>query len=84
MHHCMGQMAADAGLGEQFSAVPSVCPRFPVASAAPQLHSFVPHGTNGVGLPVFVRPASLPQTEARYRVACARSRQKRGPPSFPV
>jgi hypothetical protein len=79
MHHCMGQMVDPSSDKAFLHAVPK-CPRFPVASPAPRLDSLVPNRSLSVSLPLFVRPASLPQTEARYRIAYARSRQKRGPP----
>lgn len=79
MHQCMGQMI-DPDAGHAFLAVAAKCPRFPVASPAPRLDRLVPNRALSAGIPPFVRPASLLQTEARYRVAYARSRQKRGPP----
>ena len=79
MHHCMGQMM-DPGADQAFSSIAPKCPRFPVASPAPRLDSLVPNRALSAGIALFVRPASLPQTEARYRIAYARSRQKRGPP----
>jgi hypothetical protein len=79
-HHCMGRMVTDPGPGREFSAIPNRCPRFPIASTAPQTHSFVPNRSLSTGIPLFTRPMALPQTEARYRVSFARSRQKRGPP----
>jgi hypothetical protein len=81
-HHCMGGMASDTGSDPAFSSVAPQCPRFPIASPAPQPHSFVPHWAQTAGIPFSVRPASLRETEAQYRVSYARSRQKRGPPTF--
>ena len=78
MHHCMGQMMPDSN--QSFVAVTPRCPRFPTASPAPQPYSLIRNKALGTDTPVFVHPASLPQTEARYRVSFSRSRQKRGPP----
>jgi hypothetical protein len=84
MHHCMGAMLADPGSdlssAKAFSSAISKCPRYPVAAPAPRPYSVVPDGAHTTGMAIFVRPASLPQTEARYRVSYSRSRQKRGPP----
>jgi hypothetical protein len=91
-HHCMGaamgagvgsavgSMTSDPGSDPAFSGVAPQCPRFPVASPAPQPHSVVPHWAQTAGIPFSVRPASLREAEAQYRVSYARSRQKRGPP----
>ena len=59
------------------------CPLFPMASAIPQMIGFVAGDPSNTGVDLFVRPTALPQTEARYRIAFARSRQKRGPPVIP-
>jgi hypothetical protein len=90
-HHCMASMSAmgsmdmmagDTSSEEGFSNASSKCPRFPVASPAPQPHSLVTSRLQTAGVPLFSRPMSQPQTEARYRIAYARSRTKRGPPVF--
>jgi hypothetical protein len=77
-HHCMGQMLP--GPDNTVSVVSPKCPRFPMATLAPQPHVSVPNGVLTAGIALFMRPASLPQTQARYRISFARSRQKRGPP----
>ncbi len=59
------------------------CPRFPIASMIPHVPGVVAGNEGQVGAYLFVRPTALPQTEARYRIAFARSRQKRGPPVIP-
>ena len=79
-HHCMIGMADGAVATGISTAVPR-CPHFPKATLAPLPHSFTPATTRRVGPPLFVHPASSPQTEARYRISFARSRQKRGPPA---
>ena len=58
------------------------CPRFPIASMIPQMRDFVAGNEGHTGVNLFVRSTALPQTEARYRIAFARSRQKRGPPAI--
>jgi hypothetical protein len=77
-HHCTGQMMP--GPDNTVAVVSPKCPRFPVAIVAPQPHSFLSNGTLTAGIPPFMHPASLPQTQARYRISFTRSRQKRGPP----
>jgi hypothetical protein len=79
-HHCMGGMTSDTGSDPAISRVAPQCPSYPVESPAPQPHSFVPHWAQTSGTPFSVRPASLRETEAQYRVSYARTRQKRGPP----
>jgi hypothetical protein len=83
VHQCMGTMngmMADSDSTKAFSSVPNKCPQFPASTPAPQPHSFIPNEADSGGVAVYVRPSSVPQTEARYRVSFARSRQKRGPP----
>ena len=98
-HHCMSRTMQRNGAGQAMDEaaaqendrpldqdvafVGPACPRFPVASVAPQALGLLAQDVSGVGTACFVRPASLPQTEARYRIAFARSRQKRGPPARP-
>ncbi len=84
-HHCMAMagndQAMDAHAGEHnVGPIPNRCPRAPLSTTAPQPHGFTPQWRQNAGIPLFVRPAALPQTEARYRIAFARSGQKRGPP----
>ena len=78
-HHCMGGMTSDSSQRAVSMVVPP-CPHCPQATAAPQPHSMAPNRSLQAGVGLFVRPSALPQTEARYRVSFARSRQKRGPP----
>jgi len=78
-HHCDGSMTSSAD--RSFTSIGSRCPAFPKATAAPTLHNFTPAVPRNVATPLFVHPCAPPQTEARYRIASARSRQKRGPPA---
>ena len=78
-HHCAGAMMDDSG-SRTFSTIASKCPNFPKAIAVRSLTSFTTAQARVAGIPLFVHPASTPQTEARYRISYARSRQKRGPP----
>src|SRR5271163_2380055 len=78
-HHCAGAMTDDSG-SRTFSTIASKCPNFPKAIAVRSLTSFATAPSRVGGIPLFVHPASTPQTEARYRISFARSRQKRGPP----
>jgi hypothetical protein len=80
LHRCVNGMASGADMS--ISTVASRCPAFPKATAAPALNSFTLAVARSADTPLFVHPASTPQTEARYRIAFARSRQKRGPPTI--
>ena len=82
-HHCMGGMMQMPSSDQGAAIIGSRCPRFPIASMIPQMLGFVAGDASNTGVDLFVRPAALPQTEARYRIAFARSRQKRGPPVIP-
>jgi hypothetical protein len=73
-------MNRDPSADKAFTNIAPKCPSYPKAIAAPFPHSFAPADGQGSGVALFVHPASAPQTEARYRVSYARSRQKRGPP----
>jgi hypothetical protein len=83
-HHCAGGMTDGAGPGKTVSTIAPKCPQFPRAIAAPLPPSITPAGGRKDDAPLFARAASAPQTEARYRVSYARSRQKRGPPVLPA
>lgn len=78
-HHCAAGMMADSA-ARTVSTIAPRCPNFPKAIAAPLPHSFTPEPTRSNGTPLYAHPTAAPQTAARYRVAFARSRQKRGPP----
>ena len=77
-HHCMNGMQEPGA--RTLSSIAPKCPSFPKATAAPSTHGFAGAGESSAGVALYASPASAPQTEARYRLSCARSRQKRGPP----
>jgi hypothetical protein len=80
-HHC----ATMSGSTESsFTTIGARCAAFPKPSALPALHSFALSMVSTTRTELFVHPSASPQTEARYRIAFARSRQKRGPPAAPV
>jgi hypothetical protein len=84
-HHCMlistmGKSSAQAGT--QFRAPIERCPYLPGAlktAHADAVSLFAP--INEAGRPSS-HPASVAQTESKWRIARDRSRQKRGPPSL--
>ncbi|AXC14229.1 hypothetical protein ACPOL_4967 [Acidisarcina polymorpha] len=69
------------GGDRSFSSIQSKCPAFPKAIAAPAAHGFTSQILRSAETLLFAHPSATPQTEARYRLAFARSRQKRGPPA---
>jgi hypothetical protein len=79
-HHCDSGMIADSDT-QAVSTVAPKCPNWPKFTAAPWPKSFSHAKTQAHDVPLYAHPESAPQTEARYRVAFARSRQKRGPPA---
>jgi hypothetical protein len=78
-HHCMMQLMEQQHV--HFGMVTEKCPYLPVAYVALHSGSSVPADAEAFYAGVLSHPAGAPQTEARYRVAFSRSRQKRGPPS---
>ncbi len=68
------------GIDRAFSSMAPKCPNWPKSTAAPTPRSFLSAEARSSSTPLFAHPASTPQTRARYRIAFARSRQKRGPP----
>jgi hypothetical protein len=80
-HHCASGMLADSGT-RAVSTIAPKCPNWPKSTPAPWPKNFAPTQTGAIDAPLYSRPESAPQTEARYRVAFARSRQKRGPPAI--
>jgi hypothetical protein len=84
-HHClfsgvMGESSAQAGI--QFRAPIERCPYFPGAIKTAHTNAaslFEP--TYDAGRPSS-HPASVAQTESKWRIARDRSRQKRGPPNL--
>ena len=81
-HHCMGDMAMSMGTtaGRAVSTVGMKCPAFPKAMAATLWQPAFFVRTQSSFAAIVAHPAGQPQTEARYRIAFSRSRQKRGPP----
>jgi hypothetical protein len=80
-HHCMGEMVSDPG-ARTISAVAPKCPNWPKSTPAPSPNSLACAQARSLGTPLYAHPESAPQTEARYRIAFSRSRQKRGPPAI--
>jgi len=80
-HHCDSRMTADSG-SRMVSTIAPKCPNWPKSIAAPWPNDLASPQTQGIRTPLYAHPESAPQTEARYRVAFARSRQKRGPPAI--
>jgi hypothetical protein len=83
-HRCMTKTDEPAThAGESFQASRQTCPLFPSAITAPARSSV---GLPGHAAAFFAALLSHPsiqfQTEARYRVSCSRSHQKRGPPAI--
>jgi len=80
-HHCDSGMTADSGT-RTISTIAPKCPNWPKSTPAPWPNNVAPSQAQGVDTPLYSHPESAPQTEVRYRVAFARSRQKRGPPAI--
>ncbi len=78
-HHCAAGMSESGD--KTFSTIAPKCPSFPKATAAPFPHSIAPVSMRDAGTLLYAHPSAKPQTEARYRIAFSRSRQKRGPPT---
>jgi hypothetical protein len=93
-HHCSmkGSMPGEMQSGEMEESVPSTdgtafyfarqcCPACPgTAAASNQGPVAVLRNSAAIFAGLVSHPSIQPQTEARYRVAFSRSRQKRGPP----
>jgi len=84
-HHCAmmtSLMEANASGRAQVGATPERCGMYPRGTAAV---GTTVYGAPGVSAAVYAEVVSHPavqaQTEARYRLALDRARQKRGPPS---
>ncbi|HEY0795354.1 MAG TPA: hypothetical protein VGD64_06195 [Acidisarcina sp.] len=77
VHHCMA-MSSDPG---KQSSVGAKCPMSAASSYTLQLHPVFAAQPQSAWSPMVAHPASKAQTEARYRIAFSRSRQKRGPPA---
>jgi hypothetical protein len=81
-HHCSGDMAMSMGTdaGPTVSTVVMKCPAYPKAATATLLQPAFFAQTQTCFAAIIAHPNAQPQTEARYRIAFSRSRQKRGPP----
>jgi hypothetical protein len=81
-HHCMGT-AGIAADGTLVTLEGPPCPMAPKAIPAAQSGPLWLAGSIQDGFSaVAAHPNGRPQTEARYRIAFGRCRQKRGPPSY--
>jgi hypothetical protein len=67
-----------------FGMMTEKCPYVPMTYVALHSESSIPTVAEAFYAGVLSHPAVAPQTEARYRVAFSRSRQKRGPPAKPL
>jgi hypothetical protein len=84
-HHCLGDsmaMGSPASSGHALSTLSAECPTFPKATAATLLQPAFFARAQSRFAEIAVHPSAQPQTEARYRIAFSRSRQKRGPPAI--
>jgi hypothetical protein len=83
-HHCaMDGEAMPVDTTAVFAAPHARCPFLPkiVLPAAGSAHLFTAPSNGLVYSSIQSHPAVFAQTEAHYRIACDRSRLKRGPPS---
>ena len=83
-HKCMLADAPRSSSGNGFSAPATVkekCPYAPMIAATLHADGFLPAASAAAFAGVVQHPAVHAQTEARYRISFARSRQKRGPPA---
>jgi hypothetical protein len=78
-HHCAG-IGIIAQFDQKIPSIGATCPIYPKAMAVIELHSIFLQGSQSRFAEIVAHPSGQPQTEARYRVAFSRSRQKRGPP----
>jgi len=80
-HHCAGGMLPDSG-SRALSTIAPKCPNWPKSTAASWRSDLASSQSQAGSAPLYAHPEAAPQTEARYRIAFARSRQKRGPPAI--
>jgi len=84
-HHCSMAMAANDVAAETggpaLKPVKFACASYPVANSSPATSAFPAAPVPAVAGPVTTEIDAVAQTEARYRIAYSRARQKRGPPS---
>ncbi len=83
-HHCAAEMTSDSA-SRAVSTIAPKCPSWPKSTAASWRSDLASPQSQAVATQLYAHPESAPQTQARYRMAFARSRQKRGPPvNFPL
>jgi len=81
VHHCMG-MGLDTGSGHALAILGVKCPKCPKSAVVVPVHVvFTMQGQSNFAA-IVAHPSGKAQTEARYRIAFSRSRQKRGPPTL--
>jgi hypothetical protein len=83
-HHCMlsaAERALLASEGPEFRMPVMHCPYGPAAVVAVRDHGAAPTTAQAVYAGLMAHPAVFAQTESKLRMAQARSRQKRGPPT---
>ena len=82
-HHCSMRMTGQlTGNQKGFTAVSEKCPCGPIGACAVHSPTFQPPAAQRFYAETVFHPARAPQTEARRRIACLRSHQKRGPPTL--
>jgi hypothetical protein len=83
-HQCaMSDMGDENAPGTTVRAARSRCPMFPEsASGVTSTLEYTPSPSAGLTIALVCMPVAESQAEALFRVSFARSRQKRGPPSF--
>jgi hypothetical protein len=80
-HQCVAGMVSDPG-NRTISTIAPKCPSWPKSAAVTWPNGLASAQTQSIRETLFAHPESAPQSEARYRVAFVRSRQKRGPPAI--
>jgi hypothetical protein len=84
-HHCLmsaGERAKLSQGAQAFSSPTEKCPYCPASIAIVHSDAFAPHAAQAVYAGLTAHPAVVAQTESKMRTSCARSRQKRGPPTL--
>ena len=85
-HHCSMTMAGNDAAPETgtpaFKPAKVACASYPVAKSSPATSAFLAAPSLALAGPMTTEIDALAQTEARYRIAYNRARQKRGPPSL--
>jgi hypothetical protein len=83
-HHCMIGMGSLSASGASLTAVGENCPYFPHSTVAAHVETFTPALNQAIFAGIVRHPAASSQSEAGHRASHLRSKQKRGPPSFPL